>query len=49
MKIPVSYFKNYLKEEIKRRVKPSYGKNELLLVIEEIYSEFIERYLEDQE
>ena len=40
-------FKNFLQEELKENNKTSWGKNELALFIEKVYSDFIERYLED--
>ena len=47
MKPSAKNFKDHLREELKNNPKTSWGKNELSLYIEEVYSEFIEIYLED--
>jgi len=43
----VKDFKDHLKKAIKEGIKTSWEKNELVLFVEEVYSDFIERYLED--
>lgn len=47
MKPTASAFKKELKEAIENGGKTTYGKRELLLFIEEVYSYYLERYLED--
>lgn len=38
-------FKEFLKEALKSNPKTSWGKDELILFIEESYSQFVEQYL----
>lgn len=48
MKITARAFKEALKDTIKNnKDKTSYGKIELITLIEETYSDFLEMYLED--
>lgn len=46
MKLTAKQFKEELVEEIRNAPKTSYGKNELILRINEIYADFLERYIE---
>ena len=48
LKMPksIKHFKNYLKEIIKGGSKTTYGKNELILFIEELYAVFLEMNME---
>jgi len=47
MKPSARDFKDHLREVLRAHRKTSWGKRELELFIEEVYAEFIERYLED--
>ena len=47
MKPSARDFKNHLREVLRICQKTSWDKVELDLFIEEVYAEFIERYLED--
>ena len=47
MKITAREFKEHLKRMFEENKKTTWGKKELALYIEEVYSSFLERYMEE--